>query len=257
MHGGPDIQGARFAAMRWVEEYGIDQPGLIDLEAIAFDRSIIVRKGKIEGAEAWLLRKGNTGIIRVSTNIRETGRERFAVAHELGHWERHTSASTAWLCTTDDIHAYRGSDVELEANAFAAELLMPSHLLKPYLAEEVCIDLVRRVSIDFQTTLTASAVRIVDESPQDCYVVFSQKGCVTWWHRKEHGSGFWIQSKQAISPDTKACGCVTEPSDSEPMEIVLSQAWFPSDPGAEDCQVWEQSVLLGEYDVVLTLLCVV
>lgn len=257
MHREPNIQGARFAAMQLVEDYGINQPEQIDLEAIAFDRSIAVIKGKIDGAEAWLLRTGNTGVIRISTGIQEIGRRRFAIAHELGHWERHCTISDMYLCTTSDIHAYRGSDAELEANAFAAELLMPRDLLGLYLKKNVCIDTAKQISEDFQTTLTASALRMVEESPEDSYVVFSHKGHVTWWRRKEHGSGFWIQAKQAISPEAKAWGCVSRPDDPDPMEVVPAEAWFPSDSEARDCEVWEQSVLLGEYDVVLTLLCVV
>ena len=42
----------------------------------------------------------------------------------------------------------------------------------------------------------------------------------------------------------------------DPMEIVPSEAWFRSNVEARDCEVWEQSVLLKEYDVVLTLLCI-
>jgi len=253
----PDIRGARAAAKRLVVEYGIDQPNLIDIESIAFDRGVVVRKAAIDGAEAWLLRKGNKGIIRVNSRIQEIGRERFAVTHELGHWELHKLLTQLQRCTTRDIHAYRGSDAEIEANTFAAELLMPSELLTSYMQHEVSIGAVQKISQDFQTTLTASAIRFVEESTDDCYVVFSCNGIITWWRRKETGSGFWITPGQPLSSESIAWDCNRTPDYPKPMAEVPPEAWFPSNREARNNQVWEQSVILGEYDVVLTLLCVV
>jgi hypothetical protein len=64
---------------------------------------------------------------------RSPGRRRFTIAHEIGHWILHAAAAptaqTRW-CRTEDVSESRtSSDVESEANRFAAALLMPRDLV--------------------------------------------------------------------------------------------------------------------------------
>ena len=67
----------------------------------------------------------------------EVGRRRFGIGHELGHWELHLDLSQGWLCSSHNIHAYRGSAAEIEANVFAAALLMPLEMLGCQTAERL------------------------------------------------------------------------------------------------------------------------
>ena len=159
--------------------------------------------------------------------------------------------------SSDDIHAYRGSAAEVEASAFSAALLMPGALFRPMLQEGTSIPLVCRLSDHFRTTLTATAVRLVEETPEDCYVVFSRNSRILWWRRREHGSGFWLERNRLLSPNSRAWACDTTPTDARGMERVPTDAWFEGQRDAEGAEVWEESVLLREYDTVLTLLCVI
>lgn len=90
-----------------------------------------------------------SGLLLVGPNVKEIwvsaaeaersqGRERFTIAHELGHFLLHSeesiSSSNFFVCRTKDIHNAashqnkRGK--ESEANRFAAELLMPKQLVE-------------------------------------------------------------------------------------------------------------------------------
>jgi len=254
----PDTFRAQGAASRLIREYGITDPGQIALEDIAWDRGIYVRAGSIEGAEAWLLRRGRRGLIRVSNRIAEMGRRRFATGHELGHWELHLDLSQAWLCTSDDIHAYRGGKAEIEANAFSAALLMPQEMFRPRVTgRDLGFDLVRILATEFQTTLTATAIRVVEETDQDCYVVLSRGGRINWWKRSARGSGLYLDRHQPIDPDSLAWRCEYEQVEHCRMAQVPVHAWFQSGNSSEVLELWEESLLLFEYQVVLTLLCVV
>ena len=257
MKSGPDLPKAEAAAARLIREYGIVSPAQIVVEDIAMDLGVLTRVAPLEGAEAHLLRKGNRGVIRVSDRIVEPGRRRFAIGHELGHWELHAVGVPAWLCTSDDIHAYRGTDREIEANAFAAELLMPSSLFRPRLGPGISVALAGTLASEFQTSLTATAVRMVDESSEECYVVFSRDGKATWWRGGRNGRGLRIRSTQEIDPDSRAYACGTLPANSTGMCVVPPEAWFPGARDLDAIEVWEESVLLGDYDIVLTLLCVI
>lgn len=63
-------------------------------------------------------------------------RRRFTIAHELGHWQLHRHDDEGVYCRasaldTDDSAAAAASGLpEEEANAFAAALLMPAHLIR-------------------------------------------------------------------------------------------------------------------------------
>ena len=69
---------------------------------------------------------------------RSQGRERFTIAHELGHFLIHigksTSSSNFFACRETDIHRPTSNRNqrrrEVEANRFAAELLMPEKLIE-------------------------------------------------------------------------------------------------------------------------------
>jgi hypothetical protein len=58
-------------------------------------------------------------------------RRRFTIGHELGHWVMHRDGQQALFCrrtTVDEAGARPEHDIEEEASAFAAALLMPQWL---------------------------------------------------------------------------------------------------------------------------------
>lgn len=251
----PDLSGAKSAAGQLIAYYGITTPANISLEDIAWERGIEVRYGPLDGVEAWLVRKGDRGIVRVNDSIPELGKKRFALGHEIGHWERHRHLSQSWLCTSADIHAYRGSVAELEANAFASSLLMPQPLFQPQLQRGISLDVIRDLADEFGTSLTATAVRAVELADEDCYAVFSRGGVVRWWQRNERRSEQWIPKQHPIDMDVPAWSCERTPSYPEDAQQVPIRAWFPTARYTHGLELWEQSVYLSQYGTVLTLLC--
>lgn len=252
----PDIDGARRAATCLIEDYCITDPVQLSLHDIAYDRHVLVREEPLTGAEGWLLRRGEWGIVRVRPNPTYPGRVRFAIAHELGHWERHMRLSQAWLCTSGDIHAYSGSAAEIEANAFAGELLMPTFLLKPRLYGGLSIQTVMRVANEFQTSLTAAAVRSVEEADEDAYVVFSQAGVVRWWRRSSRADRYFHRAF-SIRDNSRAFLCDVSPDGALGMLAVDINAWFDYRRGDSGVELWEESVYFSDLNTVMTLLVIV
>lgn len=254
----PDTSQARYAADKIIREYGLTDPNQISVEDIAWDRGIEVRVGPLEGAEAWLLRRGNHGIIRISSRVTIRGRQRFSIGHELGHWELHSNLSQDWICSSDTIHAYRGSAAEVEANVFAAALLMPERMLRPRLAlGSIGFDFFRKIADEFDTTLTATALRIVDETNEDCYIVLSKNGRIRWWKRNERRSGMYLERGQSISQESLAWRCEFEQAEHCGFSKVPAAAWFRNARYVDGYEVWEESLLSREYGTVLTIICVV
>ncbi|MCB1735188.1 MAG: ImmA/IrrE family metallo-endopeptidase [Gammaproteobacteria bacterium] len=107
-----------------------------------------------EGLSGIAFMKDETGFIGVNS-VHPPNRQRFTIAHELGHLVLHqTEVAHAVMVDKDfrglmrDDLASQGIDhLEIEANAFAAELLMP---------REKIIDLYDDLPIDFESDFAAS-----------------------------------------------------------------------------------------------------
>lgn len=248
----PDLIEARYRARLVCKALNITSPTDIVIEDIAMARGVYVTEGRLDGAEARLLRSGQRGLVRVKADLLELGRKRFAVAHELGHWEMHGERSPLALCTGEDIAAYGGTAPEIEANAFAGELLMPTLLVRPH-CDGVTprLDAIRAVAQEFRTTLTAAAVRFVEECRETCVVVFSVGRKVKWWRASER-SRIWIEPGWDLDQRSSAW----DGKESRHMEDVAAPAWFLDSPAGVRRRVMEQSVRLGRYNTVLTLLWV-
>lgn len=91
--------------------------------------------------------KNGTPIIGVNS-LHHPNRQRFTIAHELGHLvmhrnilEKEVHVDKQFRILMRDGVAATGTDtIEIEANRFAAELLLPSFLLDELLSKEFDID---------------------------------------------------------------------------------------------------------------------
>jgi Zn-dependent peptidase ImmA (M78 family) len=245
---------AKGTAFRLTREYGIEHPREIDLEAMAEDKGVTVVDAPLYGLEARLLRHGDYGIIRVRAGIPELGRRRFAIAHELGHWLLHAGVSQLFLCTSENIRDYKNHAVEIEANMFAAELLMPTRLFQKSIKNmEPTIENIGACAEEYRTSLTSTAVRFAELSTYRTIVVLSKSGRVNWWRPKLDGSHPWIQIGAPLHSESLAKYCTVADRVSS-IEAVPTEAWLEDNWFSRQVEVTEQSTLLPGYDTVLTVL---
>lgn len=246
------------AAERLVDYYGITRPAEIRLVDIAMDRGVFVHSAPLKGMDGFLLRKGSKGIIRVRSGIRLVGQRRFVVAHELGHWELHSDLSQAWVATAEDINDYGGSAAELEANAFASTLLMPPKLFDP-MAHDVRLSFqaVAKLAEEFQTTITAAAVRLIEATRRDWYVVFSQGDVIKWFRSSPHGTGQFVKPGARVPEQSLANQTAFADELSPGLREVAASTWFPCLKRASGLELYEQSVVLTEDAYTITLLSLV
>lgn len=85
-----------------------------------------------------LLREGGTNLIAVNSE-HHPRRRRFTIAHELGHLELHKGDyivdSTVRVNRRDTLSSMATDAEEIEANAYAAALLMPGDLVRQTLGQ--------------------------------------------------------------------------------------------------------------------------
>jgi Zn-dependent peptidase ImmA (M78 family) len=119
---------------RLLWSFGVSSPDEIDLDAIAFDCGLTVRRRPLEGADARLVAFENRGVITVNS-LQSPKRQRFSIGHELSHWlyDRSTNGDGMLACSKDDVsprnQAARGK--EADANRFSADLVLPPYLVAP------------------------------------------------------------------------------------------------------------------------------
>jgi len=234
----------------------LDKPAPVPVEDIAMDRGVLCLEARLTGCLARLVRKGKRGIIRTDSGIREEGRKRFAISHELGHWFLHESESQFFICTAEQMRDYKGSAMEVEANLFAAELLMPTPLFRPLASDvEPRLETVRSLATTFNTSLMAAAIRLLGFNKHECILVLSKNNVVSWSKQQRDRSGLRVENGMSLHPESLASHLSTVTAELEP-EVVNPEAWISDNRYGRHIEIREQSWALSNYDSVLTLLVI-
>jgi len=236
-----------------IQNLHIRYPSEIYVRDIAMSLGALVRDRELQGCEARLVRKGGIGIISVNSFIPEEGRKRFAIAHEIGHFILH-SGTQLILCSEDDMHIWKESKAhEIEANEFAASLLMPQEIIIRFIKiGQPTLDMISELAIEFRTTLTATALRYVGLSKEPCALVVSKNGFIKWY-RKSDSFNFHVKVGDKLSFDSYAFDYFDGVNLPEKPDTVPAHAWLAGEFD-EEAELFEQSISLGSYGVVLSLL---
>lgn len=135
-----DPDHARKSARLVVHEFGV-KAAPVPVERIIKSRNIILQYAPLgEELSGMAYIKDGVGIIGVNA-LHHPNRQRFSAAHELAHHELHADEirravhvdKEFRVLLRDDVSSLGTDPLEIEANAFASELLMPQDLLKDLL----------------------------------------------------------------------------------------------------------------------------
>ncbi len=127
---------AREAARAILQEFGVSVPP-VPVERIIKSRKIVLQYAPLdEDLSGMAYIKDGVGIIGVNA-LHHPNRQRFSAAHELAHHVLHDDDirqavhvdKGIRVLFRDDISALGTEPMEIEANAFASELLIPGDLL--------------------------------------------------------------------------------------------------------------------------------
>lgn len=248
---------ARATAYELTNLFAIEKPEDIVVEDIAMARGVLVVEGQLDGAEARLICRGKRGIIRVKANIAEIGRKRFAVAHDLGHWELHRDIPGVNLFSESDVEINDSDPIEIEANIFASELLIPTKLIRPRY-EDVYPDLqlIKNLANEFTVSLTCAALRFISETNYGCAIVLSESDKILWWKKSRRCENIWFEREQKLHEDSLAWQCLRGMAVPEEGEEVPAVAWLQNENLSDRHGIFEQSIGLGRYPRALSLLLV-
>ncbi|MET0790291.1 MAG: ImmA/IrrE family metallo-endopeptidase [Polyangiaceae bacterium] len=157
---------AKQEADRLLERAGI-RFAPVDVDHLATEvLGAVLRTGAFDGEmDGVLIREpGQTPIIGVNDKLSDV-RRRFTVAHELGHLVLHSSPYhvDTKIHMRNSLSSTAESVVEIEANQFAANLLMPDWMLNASLEEEPAQDLEDRtpaLAVAYGVSVQAMTLRL-------------------------------------------------------------------------------------------------
>lgn len=250
----PRLRLAQLRAREILRELRIQKPSEIVLEAIAWRRRVMVVEEDLTGSDGRSIRERSRkvdAIVSVKRGIPEVGKKRFIIAHELGHCELHPNTDQFVLCRDRDFYSYRKVlPDEAEANAFAAELLMPEDFYKPRCQDTPSIGLISELASDFNVTLISAAFRYVDFSSERVGFVVTDNGQIRWAKFSE-GFRYDLTPGQKLDPGTYAADYFTHGALPNGFQSISAHLWGIN---KRDRCVFEESLPMHRYNSVATLI---
>ena len=163
---------AEHAATQLVATGGVKGPP-VDVETLAAGQGVRLEYKALEENVSGCLVHSQDGVLMMAVNrAHHPNRQRFTIAHELGHLLLHASEPSLFV---DDMMVHfrvkdRIDPKEVEANAFAAALLMPASFLRADLEtpldpfdEDGVLQLARRYGVSQQAlTIRLVGLGLVD-----------------------------------------------------------------------------------------------
>ena len=235
--------------------FSIDRISELSIENIAFGRGLRVEEKLVRGAEGRLLRVGKRAIAIVDSNIKQYGKKRFVLAHELGHYELHNRYKIFICDEAAFLDWYKKRPEETEANVFAAELLMPEAMFKSEARSmKTRMETIFELASHFRVTRTASAIRYASLDIAPCVVVFSQKRRTVWYVASDSFRYKYISTAVDVHPDSGAGEFFGGGSFSTSAELTPCEFWFTDFSLVKNDRCYEQIFPMEKYNAVLSLI---
>jgi len=261
-----------FTRLKIAEQKGealLKQEGIttlpVDPFAIAASHDILVeaKPDAADGVSGMLLRHGDTFGILYGTYIPNDGFQRYSISHELGHY--FLDGHVDHLLPGDGIHSSHaefisGDPYELEADNFAAGLLMPATLYKRLITRrDPSLDAVESLASDCRTSLTATAIRFAELTDDAVAVIISTRNVIDYCILSEAMKSLpqlsWLKKGSAVPMGTATARLSASAErvlrGDRAIDEIDVMDWLG---GTRSAVVTEEVVGLGTYGKTLTIL---
>jgi len=215
---------------------------IVEVDSKSFDGALLRSRTKFAGQ------------ILVRSGIREVGRKRFTIAHEIGHYVLHGHQQTS--CSSRVIEGWKDGQPlpEREADTFASELLLPTtdvakHVNNRWPSMQVVSDIANH----YGASMMAAGRKFCDVASQPCALVWSSQRVIRWFHSSPSFVNF-IEPGASLGFDSLALAAHEGRALTDEMEEVPAEAWIKSSWLKDDAVVSEQSILMPSYEGCLSLI---
>ena len=249
---------AETAARQILTNCGLDDPTGVPLQTIILSQKAFYEEVPLDGKEGEIVSVNGKSIISINSNITFEGKKRFATAHELGHFVLHRNLLPVFSDTEEELmNWYQAGPHELEANQFAAEFLMPSHIFhkeceRKKFGPEVIEHLARR----FIVSKTAAILKFVARGNHPVFVIFCKNGLMKWWKKSDDFYPFCNFRHNAPPPSGSVAAEIfskkkTYFNDEAKQEIWKSD-WFELKDDENDSKFFEYCLFSPSYNYTIS-----
>jgi hypothetical protein len=245
-------------AISLLDELGINELPIVP-KVLCQRLNIHLSECSSEGFDGMLILQPITGnaLICINSNIPEQTRKNYTIAHEIGHLCMDTFEQNMFYCSREVIESYKPflSPVELRANEFAAELLMPQNIYQPLVdSKEADWDHIKELANLSQTSLTSTAIRFIDLTSAACCLIVSRECKIEWFHKSKDFCPYLQMNSRRLSRDTIAYKIFHGYPPPDNFEDVKADNWLSGRGVNRYTDILEWSLPINSYDRVLTLL---
>ena len=181
------------AAERLLIRLGVSSAQDIDLDAIAWHLGAAVKYRHMDTADGTIVGSPKRAIIAINSST-IPARQRFSLAHELGHWHQHRGQ--VLFCGPGDIGNFLGGplDPERQADTFASDLILPGYLVRPKILKlkRPALAFAREIAEEFKASMTATLIKILNEDRFPIVLVCHGKDRRRWFRRATMVPQWWF-----------------------------------------------------------------
>jgi hypothetical protein len=230
------------------------------LDKIAWARRAQVVYEPLEGSEARLLAvPGLRSIITVSSTDPYHQRQRFSIAHELGHLEMHRRKLNSISCTTQSISPFSGTqpDIELQANNFASCFLLPERFVRSrFEIHPPSFDAITDTANQLNVSLTAAGSRYMQFVDEPMAFVVSQSGRITRFVPSQTfvEADLFVNVNEGVERNTAADRLARGQAIREGWHFTPTNAWLRDDGFMRGARIKEWSFFSQRFELTLSLI---
>ncbi|WP_242560036.1 MULTISPECIES: ImmA/IrrE family metallo-endopeptidase [Pandoraea] len=214
-----------------------------------------VQGADIDGFDGGLFRKGNEWLLLFNNSLPSEGRIRFTQAHELGHYLLHRATKEMFQCGDIGLATESEKSTELEADKFAAYLLMPLNDFRAQLSSTVDLKVLGDCAERYGVSLTATIHQWLNSTEEKAVLVVSRDGYMLSAKASDsaHKAGAFFRTRREtieVPPGSLAANPTI--TSEKQGQLLPAKVWFPdASPGT---LLREMKLVSDTYDTVLTLL---
>lgn len=248
---------ATLMANNVINTCGITDPAQVSLEDLIIYHNGWVQDKPLTACDGRTVMKNGRAIVSVDSMIAYPPKRRFVLAHELGHMLLHPGKEVGFEDDYSTLEAYKKGPQEIEANDFAASLLMPEGLFrKTCFKVKFTPALITTLAEKFNTTLTAAAYRYVTHGNHPICAFYSKDRVLQYWKRSDDFR-FYIPdtTRLAIPSDSVANEYYTHGriySGSNAIQTITQSTWFALRSYETDQRMYEYCIVTPKYNTVLS-----
>ena len=208
--------------------------------------------------------KENSGIITLDSKINIPAKRRFILAHELGHFELHRHLNKGYNDNDESLnHWYQNNSnpEEIEANEFAAEFLMPSHLFRKECEGKIFNHkVIEHLSNRFEVSKTATILKFVknNNGNHPVFIVCCQDNKMKWFKKSHDWKYYSLFQRGFTPPDGSVAFEVFQKGmryyGEEKTQSIWKSDWFVMREDEQDSQFFEYCLYVPSLNYMISVI---